>query len=179
MSRCGYTDDFDCSDSAWKATCASARARSLSGKRGQAFLKELIAALDSMPVKKLVANSFARSDGEFCALGVVGNARGLKMDDLLYIDDDIDNPGCNNELTAKRFGISKSMANEIMYLNDEGLVHDEVMKTQEVCGPVRPHWPEYGRRINNYWVENENADTERWQKMRAWAESKINKVESL
>jgi hypothetical protein len=54
MSRSGYSDD--CEDvlawGRWRGRVASA----IRGKRGQAFLKELLAALDALPEKRLVAN---------------------------------------------------------------------------------------------------------------------------
>jgi hypothetical protein len=120
MSRSGYTDDYDdqWSHIMWRGAVKSA----MKGKRGQAFLKEMLAALDALPVKRLVANELASPDlipcshwGLFeaesvCAIGAVGKARGINMHDL---DPD------DYESVAGTFGIATSMAQEIVYENDE------------------------------------------------------------
>lgn len=52
MSRSGYTDD--CDDN-WAIICYRGALKSaMRGKKGQAFLKELLAALDAMPRKRLI-----------------------------------------------------------------------------------------------------------------------------
>lgn len=55
MSRSGYTDDDDdpLATGRWRAQVRSA----IRGKRGQAFLRELIAALDAMPEKALITEN--------------------------------------------------------------------------------------------------------------------------
>lgn len=82
--------------------------RAITGARGQAFLRELIAALDAMPEKRLIAGMLIR-DGEVCAIGSVGLARGM---DLTRID--YEEP----RSVGRAFGIAKSMAAEIEYEND-------------------------------------------------------------
>ena len=56
MSRSGYTDDgWDDESAQWASIrYAGALKSAMRGKRGQAFLKELLAALDAMPVKRLI-----------------------------------------------------------------------------------------------------------------------------
>jgi hypothetical protein len=107
MSRSGYTDD-DCEEyplALWRGAVNSA----IKGKRGQAFLRDLIAALESMPTKRLIDNEL-EENGEVCALGSVGRQRGLDMASLDLWD-------WGN--LAKSFGIAEAMAREIMYVNDE------------------------------------------------------------
>ena len=53
MSRSGYTEDGDC-DNPIYLLWPSIVERSIKGKRGQAFLKELLADLDAMPDKRLI-----------------------------------------------------------------------------------------------------------------------------
>lgn len=77
----------------------------------QAFLKEMLAALDAMPVQKLVAGELVEDDGSVCALGAIGNARGLEMKGVDPED---------RERVAALFGIAPAMAAEIVYMNDEG-----------------------------------------------------------
>lgn len=83
----------------------------LRGKRGQTFLQELIAAMDDMPVKRLISQDLRR-DGEVCALGVVGAKRGINLETL-----DPEEP----EELARTFGIAHQMIQEIEFMNDEGL----------------------------------------------------------
>lgn len=106
MSRSGYSDDYDRRDVAmWRGQVASA----IRGKRGQAFLRELIAALDAMPDKKLITNEL-KMGAQVCALGAVGVRRGISMDDL--------DPGDHSTL-AGVFGIAHQLVQEIEWENDE------------------------------------------------------------
>jgi hypothetical protein len=107
MSRHGYSDDCD-DDLAmgrWRGQVMSA----IRGKRGQAFLKELVETLEAMPVKRLIKNEL-RKDGEVCALGALGVKRGL---DLEAMDPE------DYEGVATEFGIATQLAQEIVYENDE------------------------------------------------------------
>lgn len=107
MNRSGYSDD--CEDN-WNWICWRGSVKSaIRGKRGQAFLRELGAALDAMPKKELIAEQLEVS-GEYCALGVIGHARGLDMTKIDVED---------WERLGQAYGISERMAREIMYENDE------------------------------------------------------------
>ncbi len=165
MSRSGYTDDMDdpLAHGRWRAAVKSA----LSGKRGQALLKELAEALDAMPDKRLYPGSFATPEGEFCTLGVLGAKRGTKMDDLG------DEDWCDTGLVGDRFGIAPAMAAEIMYLNDEYVTGTWKWSEIEICGPMRPYWPDWGRHTRSIHVHNDNHPHERWQRMRAWVAENI------
>ena len=118
MSRSGYTDD--CEDNLAHGRWRGAVKKATEGKRGQELLKELLVVLDAMPEKKLYANSFKDQSGGFCTLGVLGEKRGVKMDDL--VDTNWGYPECDAELVGKRFGIAHALAAEIMYMNDEGVM---------------------------------------------------------
>lgn len=165
MSRSGYIECFD--DPLAAGRWRQAVNRSLEGKRGQAFLKELLAALDAMSDKRLFAGSFASPEGQFCTLGVVGSVRGTRMDDLIKYDD------CDTCLVAERFGIARAMACEIMYMNDEYLDDYEFI-TVEIRGPMRPSSPDWGRHLKSVKVKKENVEAKRWQVMRNWIAGKIN-----
>lgn len=119
MSRSGYSDDCEGRELAmWRGTVASA----IRGKRGQSFLKEMLAAMDAMPVKRLVTHELETPEfipcshwGLFeatsvCAIGTVGKARGI---DMATIDPD------DRETVADTFNIATPLASEIAYLNDE------------------------------------------------------------
>lgn len=117
MGRSGYVDDgFDCPEDCWAhIRWRGAVESSLRGKRGQAFLKELLAAMDAMPVKELIPDRL-EADGSFCTLGVVGNARGIDMSNIDYEDP---------QQLSDAFGIAKAMCQEIEYMNDEGHYYNE------------------------------------------------------
>lgn len=108
MSRSGYSED---SEDQWALIrWRGAVASSIRGKRGQAFLIEMRDALDALPEKKLVAMEL-ESEGCFCAIGAVGRARGIDMTSLDPED---------YSTVAGTFGIAEPLAQEIVYLNDEG-----------------------------------------------------------
>ena len=161
MSRSGYQDD-DGDDPLAYGRWRQAVKRAIEGKRGQSLLRELATALDAMPDKRLYPGSFATVEGEYCTLGVLGAARGTKMDDL---GDDWD---CEPQEVSNRFGIARSMAAEIMYLNDDHFVDTEKWVEVEICGPMRPYYPDRGRHQRSVLVQNNDHPQERWQRMREW-----------
>lgn len=104
MSRSGYTDDYD-HIHLYRATVE----RSIRGKRGQAFLRELAEKMDAMPEKVLIADELIDDSGNCCAIGVVCKARGIGVDNVDYECPDA---------VGSLVGISRSMAAEIEYEND-------------------------------------------------------------
>lgn len=113
MSRSGYIDDGDNNWSLirWRGAVAS----SIRGKRGQAFLRELIEALDALPEKRLIAHEL--QDGcEVCAIGSVGLRRGV---DMSRLDPD------DSSTVAGVFGIAEPLVREIEYENDEGAIWND------------------------------------------------------
>ena len=110
MSRSGYTGDIEDQWQLirWRGAVASA----IRGKRGQAFLREMLVALDKIENRRLVANELkSPMFSEVCALGAVAVARGLDVSDLDPED---------HESVAGVFGIRHALACEIMWVNDEG-----------------------------------------------------------
>ena len=118
MSRSGYSDDCEQWDLIrWRGQVASA----IRGKRGQAFLRELLDALDAMPIKRLIANDLVidapafvppeMASGNVCAIGSVGVKRGVDMTNI-----DVD----DYDRIAKEFGIAHQLVQEIEFMNDEG-----------------------------------------------------------
>lgn len=133
MSRSGYSDDCDGRELAlWRGAVNQA----IKGKRGQAFLREALVALDAMPEKRLTTDSLHEPEtGEFCTLGAVGAARGMDMAPLQYSE---------REGVAKAFGISPALAAEIMFENDD---HDSW------C--LRPGTPEQRWERMRAWVASQ------------------------
>lgn len=114
MSRSGYCDDWDGDD--WQTIMAmGAVASAMRGKRGQRFFRDLVAALDAMPAKRLIPDVLVREDStgleNVCALGALGKARGVDLKPL-----DPENP----HQVAAAFDISPTLAREVVYENDEG-----------------------------------------------------------
>ena len=114
MSRSGYSDDMDDPWALirWRGAVTSA----IRGKYGQAFLKEMLAAMDALPEKKLIAHELQEYDDygqpQFCALGTVGKVRNIDLSKL-----DPEDP----ETVADVFGIPDALAKEIVWTNDEGV----------------------------------------------------------
>ena len=107
MSRSGYTDELDdqWAHIRWRGRVASA----IRGKRGQAFLRDLIAALDALPTKALIRNDLYR--GQYvCAIGAVGKARKV---DMAGVEPE------HTERVAGLFDIADPLVREIVYENDE------------------------------------------------------------
>lgn len=107
MSRSGYTDE--CENTWDMIRWQGARKSALRGRRGQAFFRDLIAALDAMPEKALIAEEL-ELNGQVCALGALGRQRGMDMQEL-----DPEEP----VQVAAAFGISETLARETAYINDE------------------------------------------------------------
>lgn len=112
MSRSGYDDCGDYSN--WEIIqFRGAVASAIRGKRGQAFLKNMLVALDELPQKRLI-HAELKLDNEVCALGAVGIKLGINMDDIDPED---------RETVAKTFNIPLSLASEIMFENDEAIAY--------------------------------------------------------
>jgi len=106
MSRANYSDDLDqWTLIRWRGAVASA----IRGKRGQAFLREMLAALDALPERRLIAHDLKNGDS-VCAIGSVGLMRGLDMTNI-----DPEDP----EQLVKAFGVPDALVREIEYLNDD------------------------------------------------------------
>ncbi len=174
MSRSGYSDD--CDDNLAMGRYIATRNKAMRGKRGQAFLKELLAVLDAMPVKEPVKEELVEGydpylialeatppryffnepnpqpfSGAVCALGAVGQTRGIAMTHL-----DPEEPA----MVAQAFGITETMAREIVYANDEmgrG-------RREELYGP----WPRYDRAYGGRFLHFPETPAERWARMRKW-----------
>lgn len=111
MSRSGYNDDYDENlVNLYRGTVS----RAIGGKRGQAFLKEMLSAMDAMADQRLIANeldeSTTGSGHGVCAIGSVGKARGI---DMTGVDPE------DSYKVSGMFNIADCMAREIVYMNDE------------------------------------------------------------
>jgi hypothetical protein len=107
MSRHGYSDDLDHWD---LIRYRGAVASSIRGKRGQKFLRDMAAALDAMPEKRLIAGELVL-EGDVCALGALGVARGIDLSDV--------DPEDNADYLAAEFNVAEPLIREITFINDE------------------------------------------------------------
>lgn len=107
----------------WRGQVASA----IRGKRGQAFLKELLLALEAMPEKKLIARELIEN-GQVCALGAAGIAKGIDLSDVAPHDHD---------LLAKKFNIAHQLVQEIEWENDENGGSSPEMRWERMHGWVK------------------------------------------
>lgn len=158
MSRSGYSDDYGDDDPLALGRYRAQVASAIRGKRGQTLLRELVAALDAMPEPRLVAGDL-ESDGQFCALGAVGQARGLNLAGIDTYD---------VESLGATFNIADQLAREVMYVNDE-YVSDWEWVDIEVCGPMLPYHPHWGKHLQSVRVPNKSAGFQRWKEVREWA----------
>ena len=85
-------------------------ARAIQRKSGQAFLKEMKAALEALPEKKLLMENLQDEyeDGAVSALGAIGRLRNLKMSNIDPED---------YEQIAALFKVPHSLVCEVMYMN--------------------------------------------------------------
>jgi len=97
----------------WRGVIASATR----GKRGQQFFRDLVAALDAMPIKRLIDGDLETAEGDVCALGSLARHKGKS----LVPDDTYD-----YAKLGATFNIAEQLAQEVMHENDEG-------------APWRPH----------------------------------------
>jgi len=109
MSRSGYSDDYDDGDSPlqlWRGAVDSA----ICGQRGQAFLRDMLRALDALPEPALIKHELVTEQGEVCAMGAVALLRGADVSEVDETDPDT---------VADVMGIASALAKEIAYINDD------------------------------------------------------------
>ncbi len=156
MSRHGYVDDGDDDNLAmgrWRAQVAS----SIRGKRGQAFLRDMAAALDAMLVKELIAEELVTEEGDCCAIGAVCLARGIDTSKIDYEE---------YGQVAAAVDIATPLAREIEYENDADYAKFEMKPDADKL----PHWS------RNRYIRIAETPAERWQRMRKWVERHIAKT---
>ena len=136
MSRSGYHDD--CSGSQeeqwatirWRGAVKSA----VRGKRGQAFIRRALKALDAMGTAELASHTF-EADGKYCLLGAVAKHEGI---DLTEINEDYDeewgDDGEGAENLAVDLNIAQAMAREIVWENDECYVGSDNRRFEYMRG---------------------------------------------
>jgi hypothetical protein len=129
MSRSGYIDDYEHPGTLnlWRANVD----RTLAGARGQAFLREMGAALDAMPVKELITKAIVQDSEHVCGIGAVALARGMDVSNL--------NPE-DWEAVSRAFGVSSMLVREIAWENDDqGYSETPAMRWKRIRAWVTKH----------------------------------------
>lgn len=153
MSRSGYSDDAE-NVAMWRGQVANATR----GRRGQKLLRDMVAALDAMPDKRLFQGHLVAPDGGVCALGALGQMRGVDMSKFeKYIDDDgeCDDPNALADHLGRELDAAYQLIMEVQYMNDE------YFDFYYTPGDYR------SSKCIEYTPE------ERWTKMREWAAKQI------
>lgn len=155
MSRHGYNEydgdeNTDLAMGRWRAQVASA----MRGKRGQKFFVDLIAALDALPEKKLVAGHLETTEGEVCALGALGRYRQVNLPDPENPEEIDPEDEADWDWLGAAFNIAPQLAQETMYVNDE---HEDQFAWYQRHGSYMPAGP------------LQDPDAARWRAVRCWA----------
>ena len=115
MSRIIEAEDCE----PWMAGQQAGALRSaVRGRRGQAFLRELVAALGALPAQELAAGALEDPEtGCCCAFGAVARARAWGREEIGLdpTDDDIWRPECR---LAEAFDISETLAWQVIAENE-------------------------------------------------------------
>ncbi len=106
--RIDYSDDetFAGQFELWQANCR----RSLRGRKGQSALRDLEAALLTLPEKRLIRDVLVDDDGGMCAVGCYAKHKGL---DLAKFD-----PECESDRVGIQAGMPRLVAWKVVALND-------------------------------------------------------------
>lgn len=117
--RSGYSDELDERELAmWRGRVASATR----GRRGQKLLRDMLAALDAMPNKRLIPSELVEGN-DVCLLGACGIYRGVAELDKLYPED--------HQRLGATFDVAPCLIAEVEYINDEAGSNWPVKETPE------------------------------------------------
>jgi len=112
MSRLYYDEDWDYSglQQGWLRSAVR-------GKRGQSFLRELVAALDALPTPELSAGALEdEQSGCCCAFGAVRRLRGPENVKICFHPEEEDVSPCD---LAEPFGVSSTLAWAVVQVNED------------------------------------------------------------
>lgn len=113
MSRLYYENDCDYIEGLQHGWLSSA----IRGRRGQAFLRELVAALDALPAPELSCGALEDAQtGCCCAFGAVRRLRGPEN---VKLDFHPDEEEIAPTYLAEPFGVSETLAWAVVQANEE------------------------------------------------------------
>jgi len=119
MSRSGYCEDDE--ENLFGLYRGNIE-RASRGKRGQKFFRELVAALDALPEKRLIVGALEEQEGAVCALGALRKAKGIPLEPLRESDWDA---------LGDAFDVAPMLTQEVMFENDDDFgYHDDTTPEQ-------------------------------------------------
>jgi hypothetical protein len=156
VSRINYSDeeDFPGQFNIWQANCR----RSIRGKRGQAELRELEAALVALPSKRLIHGALEDNDGDVCAIAAYGRHKGI---DLSKFD-----PEYNSDEVGIAGGMPRLVAWKVVELNDVEL--DTVWEVAH--GPIQNGHGHYKGGIA---LIRDMTPEERYERVLTWVRAQL------
>lgn len=162
--RISYSDEEEVPGqfALWQANCR----RSLQGKKGQAALRELEAALLALPEKRLIADKMIDADGEVCAIGALAKHKGrdLLAEPHMGDPDEFEGDGEMEEIGVE-LGMPRLVAWKVVCKNDVEIDgHYE-----NLPGPYR--WFQEQSRLRAYVPVTPEM---RYEKMLAWVRQQLN-----
>lgn len=95
-----------------------AQENALRGRKGQAVLRELEAALVALPEKRLIEGALCDDRGQVCALGALATKRGLDQEEMK--EHQGEHAGFIADWAKDALGLSGALATAIEWENDEG-----------------------------------------------------------
>lgn len=114
MSRSGYVEDYENVELYRRAV-----RNAIKGKRGQALLRDMLAGLDALPEKRLIAGAMIDKQGEVCALGAAGVHRNRDMSEMTVVSEWDDEPEMDIPRVTAAFDVADCLAREVAFVNDE------------------------------------------------------------
>jgi len=159
--RLNYCDDEDFPGQfmLWQANCH----RSVNGKKGQAFLRRVEAALLAMPEKRLIREAIVEADGDVCALGSVAVHEGKEVSPELDYDP---------EDFGMKLGAPRLVAWRLVEINDIQCDYDYL--TAQGPLPINRG----GFSGAGYSVRVNVTPEERYERVLAWVRSQLHVVAS-
>lgn len=151
--RISEEEDFDNQAALWEANLE----RSLKGRKGQATLRGLEAALLALPEKRLIADDTISPDGSVCAIAALAQYRGYQGNMTLPAQPDWDNEDYPDSpywdefehqeavedamvKIATDLGVPPMVAKAIIYENDDAYVRTPEDRYRKVL-----HWTHFKR----------------------------------
>jgi hypothetical protein len=121
MTRLHYYDDD--SDPSQEGLAAGALRSAIRGERGQRFIRDLVQALDALPLPDLAAGALEDEEtGCPCAFGAVRRFRGADAVPLWFhpMEEDV-----TPDNLAKPFNVSKTLAWAVVQVNEDGMIGND------------------------------------------------------
>jgi hypothetical protein len=150
----------------WQANCR----RSLKGRKGQAALRRLEAALLAMPEKALRSGKLVANDGSVCAIGALARAEGkLPEPEPIYGDFEDDDVDDTAEWATDHLDMPNLVAWKVVEQND---IQCDT-KWVRLEGPVRTAWEHDHKWPHGLYEIVPVPPEERYERVLAWVQAQL------